>query len=182
MSAETVPAGASDPQLSIGQARALVTSVEKRLSPAIAFTHTVPGQRNPNSLPDLIGITNDLLVEWTGYDGRIPARLFISTYTNIIHTIDDLANLQDYMAEIVNGAPALPGQMWETVQGGGRQLVVDVQKIREMAELGMADADIAYYLRCSRSTIHRRRKLEGIEKRGWSLLSPEDIALVSPSQ
>ena len=164
---------------SVAECRQLEALVHNHSSPVLAYIHSSPFERDPYQLPNHINDITNLLVDLRRLEQQIPPPNFRRINIDLQHILDLLDNLQHRINDLVDGAPAPPGQRWERIPGQRRRLVVDMELLKMLAEEGMVDWEIAIFLHCSIRTIKRRRKEAGIVKREWRIMSDDDLMTVS---
>ena len=148
---------------------------------ADAYVRASMHQRVADDLAVHITSLNNLAIDLKRMETRIPPPTFWQLCVRLRNTLKTLEVLQEDAANLVAGAPAPPARQWEILPRGGCKLVLNRAVLQELCEVGMADWEIAQFMRCCRKTVVRRRKEWGIEKRNWHDISLEDLVLVSSS-
>lgn len=150
------------------------------INAANAFLHQTPSARNVQHLPIHVQNINNLLIDFQRLHTRLRADTAQRLMLRLRHTNDALDNLDQHLAILEEGAPPPPERQWERCPTtGARRLGVNSDLLATLSSEGMHDHEIAQHLSCSRSTVIRRRKELGIEKRKWTELSQDDLVEVS---
>lgn len=166
---------------SLAQQRLIHDNIHHYARPALDFLQPEGSACTVTLLPSLLvdirAMFDDLLKEELHLDPLLFRNLKL-----FLHTIfDDLYEKQGSLESLVDCPPAPPGQTWILGDNGYHRLDIDLRLLRELAEEGATDEDIAQLLGCGLRTVQRRRKEAGIRKRDYTEMSDGDLHLVSLS-
>ncbi|KAK4688041.1 hypothetical protein P7C73_g2070, partial [Tremellales sp. Uapishka_1] len=151
--------------------------VTRYTSPAIEYLHSDPSNRDERFIPDLFRALEDILDTLQCLQWSIPVPSYRKLVLHVGQVRDMLEVLEKEMRRPRGVLPAPPDREWVVGEEGRPRLVLNEEVLVTLMEQGYTDPQLQVYFGVGRTTLWRRRKALGINKRITTNLDDLDLAV-----